>query len=278
MLEKVVEIAKEAGGFLIENFGRITFEVAEKRARDFVTEIDLKAEEIIIRRLKESFPGTEILAEESGGERTQEGDLWIVDPLDGTTNFIHKVPIFAVSIAFLSNGQRRLGVVYDPSRDEVFSAEKNKGTWLNGQPATVSKKWDTADALIATGFPFRSLDIIDPYLECFKKIFLKIAGMRRAGSASLDLCYVASGRYDGFWEFGLSPWDIAAGSLLVEEAGGVVTDFWGGKDFLWRGDIVTGSQSIHKALVTETKASFNEVRPDRDETLTPSQKKASDRR
>lgn len=248
------QAAREASKILIENLGSIGSEdIEKKQVADFVTRVDRESERTIIEVIKEAFPEHRILAEETGGNRHEKGFLWIIDPLDGTTNYIHSYPMFAISIALQFNGDIIVGVVYDPLRDEMFWAEKGRGAFLNGKRLDISKRTvEMKNALIATGFPFRAKKLIDDYLELFKEVFLASSDLRRAGSAALDLAYVAAGRCDGFYEIGLSPWDVAAGSLLVEEAGGVVTDFRGGSEHIWTGNIVAAHRDIHGDLIKFT--------------------------
>lgn len=229
--------------------------VATKQQSDYVTEVDRAAEAAIIEILREAYPKYGILAEESGatpGSEAQDGEddyQWIIDPLDGTTNFIHGFPQYAVSIALAHKGVVQQGVVYDPTRNELFTASKGGGAFLNEKRIRVSSRAKLADALIGTGFPYRTFDKADQYLKIFKDLTQKCAGMRRPGAASLDLAWVACGRMDGFWEFGLSPWDMAAGSLLISEAGGLVGDLKGEPDYLDSGDIVGGNPKVFAQLL-----------------------------
>jgi myo-inositol-1(or 4)-monophosphatase len=183
---------------------------------------------------------------------------WIVDPLDGTTNFIHGFPVFAVSVAARSSEGILAGAVYDPTRDELFSAARGEGAWLNGEAIHVSAVADPSRALVGTGFPFRNARFTEPYLDSFERVFAAVSDIRRAGSASVDLAYVACGRLDGFWELGLSPWDTAAGWLLIEEAGGVVTDDRGGPEVFGRGHVVAGGPAVHRTLLEIARACFGE--------------------
>lgn len=227
--------------------------VAAKQPNDFVTEVDRAAEAAIIEVLQEAYPNYGILAEESGetagkGKRDAEFQ-WIIDPLDGTTNFIHGLPQYAVSIALARGGTVEQAVVFDPNRNELFTASKGAGAFLNERRIRVSKRTKLQDSLIGTGFPYRMFDHVDTYLAIFKELTQKTAGLRRPGAASLDLCYVACGRYDGFWEFGLSPWDMAAGSLVIAEAGGLVSDLDGETNYLQTGNIVAGTPKVFAPLL-----------------------------
>jgi myo-inositol-1(or 4)-monophosphatase len=252
-----IRAAKLAGQFILDNLGRISKnEVDIKKASDFVTRVDKESEKIIIDTIKENFPDHFFLAEESVKEDKTEGYRWIIDPLDGTTNYIHRYPVFSVSIAQEYKSEVILGVIYDPLREELFTAEKGKGAFLNKQPIKVSEVSSLKDSLITTGFPFRRKELIDLYLNLFQNVFLKVSDLRRAGSAALDLAYLACGRCEGFFEIGLSPWDIAAGEILIKEAGGVITDFGGGNEYLSTGNIVAGNPAIHEKLLLEVKSIF----------------------
>ncbi len=226
--------------------------VASKQPNDFVTEVDKAAEAAIIETLQDAYPGYGILAEESGqisgkGKREEEYQ-WIIDPLDGTTNFIHGLPQYAVSIALAKNGIVEQAVIFDPNRNELFTASKGAGAFLNERRIRVSKRLKLQDALIGTGFPYRMLDKLDLYLDIFKEVVQKTAGQRRPGAASLDLAYVACGRYDAFWEFGLAPWDMAAGALMISEAGGLVSDLRGEASYLDTGNIIAGTPKVFSPL------------------------------
>ena len=227
--------------------------VSIKQPNDFVTEVDRAAEASIIETLQEAYPGYGILAEESGetaGKGNNDAEYqWIIDPLDGTTNFIHGMPQYAVSIALAKAGVVEQAVVFDPNRNELFTASKGAGAFLNERRIRVSKRLKLQDALIGTGFPYREFQHIDTYLAIFKELTQKTAGLRRPGAASLDLAYVACGRYDGFWEFGLAPWDMAAGSLLISEAGGLVSDLRGETNYLETGNIIAGTPKVFSQLL-----------------------------
>ena len=223
--------------------------VQSKSPNDFVTEVDRAAEQAIIEVLRDAFPGHGILAEESGESGPESEFTWIIDPLDGTTNFIHGLPQYAVSIAQTKNGVLEHAVVYDPNTNELFTASRGAGAFLNDRRIRVSRRTRLNEALIGTGFPFRRFDHVDAYLAMFKELTQKTAGIRRPGAASLDLAYVAAGRFDGFWEMGLSPWDMAAGVLLIQEAGGLVSDLSGEANYLATGNLVAGSPKIFGQLL-----------------------------
>ncbi len=252
-LELAVRAAREAGNIIRASYAALLpGDVAEKRLNDLVTTVDVAAQEVIVGRIRGGFSGDFIIAEESLDKRINEGidraasRRWYIDPLDGTTNYIHAFPIFAVSLALEeADGRLVLGVTFDPMRDELFHAIRGQGAYLNGTPIRVSGIPDRAKALFVTGFPFRSHKHLDDYLRTFKFFFNAVRGIRRAGSAALDLAYVAAGRADAFWELTLSPWDMAAGIVLVEEAGGKVTDFFGGRESLENGHIVASNAKFH---------------------------------
>jgi len=252
MLNVAVNAARKAGSIINRaSLDLDTLKVTTKSTNDFVTEVDQRAEEAVIETLLTAYPGHGILAEESGrthGAKNSEY-VWIIDPLDGTTNFIHGFPQYAISIALARKGVVEQAVVFDPNRNELFTASKGAGAFLNDRRIRVSKRLRLADALIGTGFPYRQFSNVDTYLAIFKELTQKTAGLRRPGAASLDLAYVAAGRLDGFWEFGLSPWDMAAGSLLISEAGGLVSDLSGESDYLTTGNIVAGTPKVFPPLM-----------------------------
>ena len=252
MLNIAVKAARAAGAIINRAALDIDLlKVNTKSPNDFVTEVDHASERAIIDILLESYPGHGILAEESGRSRGAKHSehVWIIDPLDGTTNFIHGLPTYAVSIALAHRGQVQQAVVYDPARNDMFYASKGRGAFLNDRRLRVSKRTRLADALIGTGFPFRKGDDFKHYLQMLETVMRSCAGLRRPGAAALDLCYVAAGWYDGFFETGLQPWDVAAGSLLISEAGGLIGNFTGEADFLHRREIVAGSPKIYGQLV-----------------------------
>ena len=250
MLNIGIRAARAAGDHIVRSMDRIErLNVSSKGLNDFVSDVDKRAEEIIIDTIHKSYPGHGILAEESGQHGTHEFQ-WIVDPLDGTTNFLHGFPHFAVSIALEYRGQLDQAVVYDPLKQELFTASKGGGAFLNNRRIRVSQHKSLQGALLGTGFPFGESDRLEIFIESFRAIFPMTAGIRRAGTASLDLAYVACGRLDGFWEYGLKIWDMAAGALLITEAGGIVSSINTNENFLKDGNIVTGNAKIHKELST----------------------------
>jgi myo-inositol-1(or 4)-monophosphatase len=223
-------------------------EVRSKRVNDFVTKVDGAAEEAIIETVRKAYPDHAFLAEESGASGESEY-TWIIDPIDGTTNFIHGFPQYCVSIAVRHREALAHAVVYDPVKNELFTASKGRGAFLNERRIRVSKALKLDGALIGTGFPFRELDRLERYMTQLRKMMETAAGVRRAGAAALDLAYVACGRLDGFWELGLSPWDMAAGALLISESGGLVSDLDGEQTYLECGDICAGTPKVFPALL-----------------------------
>ena len=251
-----IDAARQAGALLMQSFGKLSQDQIETKNRsDFVTEVDKASEKKVIDLIKAKYPDHKIFAEETTRDETG-GYRWIIDPLDGTTNYIHGVPIFSVSIGLELDGEIILGVVYDPTRDEMFYAEMGKGAYLNDLPIHVSNTADPAVALLATGYPFRVMHLIDPYQESFKGLFRKVSGIRRAGSAAIDLVYVAAGRFDGFWELDLHAWDIAASYVILQEAGGMITDFAGGDDVLKTGNTVASNSLLHAEILDVVKDVF----------------------
>lgn len=253
MLNVAIKAARAAGAII--NRAALDVEsvrISQKQVNDFVTEVDQAAENIIIETLLTAYPGHGILAEESGqahGAKDSEF-VWIIDPLDGTTNFIHGFPVYCVSIALAVRGKIEQAVIYDPSRNDLFTATKGRGAYLNERRIRVSKRTRLGESLISTGFPFRPGDNFKAYLAMMADIMPRTAGLRRPGAAALDLAYVAAGFCDGFFETGLSIWDIAAGSLLVTEAGGLVGNFTGEADFLEQKECLAGNPRIYGQLVT----------------------------
>jgi len=252
------EAARVGGRILAARFAEPhRVRVEAKGLHDFVTAVDHEAEAAVIGHLRARFPQHAVMAEESAPRAAAADHRWIIDPLDGTTNFIHGVPTFAVSVALEDRDGLLAGAIHDPIRDETFHAHRGGGARLNGRVVRCSEPARTGEALIATGFPFRELARLDRYLVAFEEFVRSTAGLRRAGSASLDLAYTACGRYDGFWEIGLSRWDIAAGVLLVREAGGRVTDVRGGDTMLETGDIAAAGAGFHQTLLAVTRRAFD---------------------
>lgn len=243
--------ARQAGTIILRAQDQIeNLKIIEKGRNDFVSQVDKAAEAVIIDTIKKAYPHHSILAEESGLSRSDDEDIvWIIDPLDGTTNFLRGFPHFCISIALKAQGKVQHGVIYDPVRDELFSASRGQGAQVNGKRLRVSKMDKVEGSLLGTGFPYRDFSRLDPYLAFFKAVIPRCAGIRRAGAAALDLAYVASGRLDGFWEFGLSPWDIAAGGLMIQEAGGWITTITGEPDYLNGDSILAGTPKVYQQML-----------------------------
>ncbi|OIO81450.1 MAG: inositol monophosphatase [Candidatus Omnitrophica bacterium CG12_big_fil_rev_8_21_14_0_65_43_15] len=245
------EAAQKAGKYMIKrmgNYGRVSYK--SNNTINLVTEVDKKSEEIIIKHIRRSFPEHDFLAEESGASRSKRsGYKWIIDPIDGTTNYAHSLGIFCASIGLEKNGQVIAGVVHDPSRDELFCAEKNKGAYLNNKRIHVSAVNNISESMLVTGFAYNIKEAKYTNIENFKNFLLASQAVRRLGSAAIDLCYVACGRFDGFWEVGLNPWDTAAGSLIAEEAGAELADFKGSKYSIYDKQILASNGKIHKQML-----------------------------
>jgi myo-inositol-1(or 4)-monophosphatase len=252
MLNIAIKAARAAGAIINRaSMDLDLLRINTKGPNDFVSEVDQAAEQVIIETLLQAYPGHGILAEESGREHGARDSeyVWIIDPLDGTTNFIHGFPVYAVSIALAHRGVVQQAVVYDPSRNDLFYATKGRGAYLNDRRLRVSKRTRMQDALIGTGFPFRRGDNFKRYLKIFEEVMQQCAGLRRPGAAALDLCYVAAGYYDAFFETGLNPWDVAAGSLIITEAGGLIGNFTGESDYLYQREVVAATPRIYGQLV-----------------------------
>ena len=230
-LLEIATWARQAGKILMSGVGQ-KIQIDHKSEIDLVTEIDRLSEDFLLDHIRERYPDDRIVAEESGIIQGNTGNVWHIDPLDGTINYAHGIPIFAVSLGYMQDGELRLGVVYDPVRDECYTAKRGKGAFLNGKPLQVSAADELIQSLLVTGFPYDIRERQDNNLDHYSNLSLQSQGVRRLGSAALDLCYVAAGRFDGFWEVQIQSYDIAAGILIVEEAGGTVTDVYGGQDFL----------------------------------------------
>lgn len=260
ILNIAVKAARRAGSIINRASMEIDkIEVRSKQSNDFVTEVDRAAENAIIEVIRDAYPEHAILAEESGETGAESEFQWIIDPLDGTTNFIHGFPQYAISIAIAERGVIQHAVVYDPNRNELFTASKGRGAFLNDRRIRVSKRDRLADCLIGTGFPFKDMAHIDSYLAMFKDLAGKTAGLRRPGAAALDLAWLACGRIDGFFEIGLMPWDMAAGSLLATEAGGLASDFTGEGDYLKSGNLIAGSPKVFTQLLQIVQAHASEA-------------------
>jgi myo-inositol-1(or 4)-monophosphatase len=265
MLNIAVKAARAAGAII--NRAALDLDllkISSKGPNDFVSEVDQAAEQAIIDILLQAYPGHGILAEESGREHGAKHSeyVWIIDPLDGTTNFLHGFPVYAVSIALAHRGQVQQAVVYDPTRNDLFFASRGRGAFLNDRRLRVSKRTRMAEALIGTGFPFRKGDNFKRYVKMFEEVMQHCAGLRRPGAAALDLCYVAAGYYDGFFETGLNPWDVAAGSLMITEAGGLIGNFTGEADYLYQREVVAGTPKVYGQLVQMLSPYTRVIKPD----------------
>jgi myo-inositol-1(or 4)-monophosphatase len=272
MLNIAVKAARAAGAII--NRAALDLEVLKvgsKGPNDYVTEVDQAAEQAIIDVLLEAYPAHGILAEESGRSRGNKSSeyVWIIDPLDGTTNFVHGFPVYAVSIALAHRGVVQQAVVYDPTRNDLFYASRGRGAFLNDRRLRVSKRTRLADALVGTGFPFRRGDNFKRYVKIMEEVMQACAGLRRPGAAALDLCYVAAGWYDGFFETGLNPWDVAAGSLMITEAGGLVGNFTGEADYLYQREVVAGNPKVYGQLVQLLSAYTKVIKDEPDAALVP---------
>ncbi len=250
MLTIAVRAARAAGTIIYRSMDKVdNLQITTKAANDFVSDVDRQAEMAIIDILRKAYPDHAIKGEENGELSGNENFQWIIDPLDGTTNFLHGFPQFSVSIAFKQNGRLSQAVVFNPVNQELFTASRGEGAMLNDRRIRVSKQSGLQGALVGTGFPFKQQQHLDCYMDTFKALFPMTAGIRRPGSAALDLAYVASGRLDGFWEIALSDWDMAAGALLITEAGGLVSDFSGGEDYLKTGNVIAGNPKVFKEIL-----------------------------
>lgn len=248
-----IRAARLAGSIQMRYLNRLdTIKVAEKATNDYISEVDQACEQVIIETIRKAYPSHAILAEESGQSGKDDYE-WIIDPLDGTTNYLHGFPQFAISIALTYRGKLESAVVYDPLRDEMFTADRGNGAQLNDRRLRVSDRKSLDGALLGTGIPYNDQRYIDAYLDMMKEFAKKTAGIRRPGSAALDFCYVAAGRIDGFWELGLNVWDFAAGALIIQEAGGVVTDISGGTKYLETGNVIAGNLRVHGEMLKTIK-------------------------
>lgn len=255
-----LDAARAGARELLERFRSATLEVAEKERNDFVTAADLASERAVLAVLEDRVPAHRVLAEEGGAIGGGDGrHLWLVDPLDGTSNFMQGLPIWAVTVACRRDGETVAGVVLDPIGGNTFCAEKGGGSTWNGRPMRTSSRGGLDGSFVATGFPFKAKAALEPYLAAFQAVFLQARSIRRCGAAALDLAYTAGGVYDGFFEFRLSPWDLAAGCLMIEEAGGAVTDLDGGGRHLATGNVVGGSVAVQRDLLAAVSAHADEA-------------------
>lgn len=271
-LADLENLARQAGDVLRAAYEQ-EHHVDYKGAIDLVTEVDRRSEALILREIRRLFPGHRVLAEESGGVAGSDGYMWYVDPLDGTVNYAHGVPFFSVSIAYAQEGVTRLGVVYDPLRNELFAAERGAGAWLNGRPIRPSAVADLGKSLLVTGFPYNAWVTPDDNVGNFARFSKCTQGVRRLGSAALDLCYIAAGRLDGYWELTLHPWDVAAGGLIAEQAGARVTDLLGRPDYLSPPNaILAAAPGIHAAMLQVLQGAADQAQSRRADLTAEGQK------
>jgi myo-inositol-1(or 4)-monophosphatase len=252
MLNIAIRAARNAGNVIVQGFEDLdSVEVEQKSLNDYVSSVDKEAELAIIGTLKKAYPDHSFIAEESGTEMGKDTDhQWIIDPLDGNTNFINGIPHFAISIALKVKGRTEVGIVFDPMRNELFSAVRGQSSQINGYRTRTSTVPQLPGTLLATGFPFKAKHNTEAYLSIFGEFFANVADMRASGCPSLDLAYVATGRLNGFWQFALKPWDIAAGELLLKESGAMMTDFAGGNDYMKTGNVVAANPKLLKEMLT----------------------------
>lgn len=273
ILSTLDSLARQAGGILLAGYNsrpgfEHPLEVEHKGEIDLVTELDYRAESFLLEEIKTRFPSHRVVTEESGAIEGDRDHLWYIDPLDGTVNFVHGLPIFSVSLAYAQDGVLKLGAVYDPWREECFTAERGRGAWLNGEPVKVSSVKILEDGLLVTGFPYDIRTNPDNNLDHFVRFSLRAQGVRRLGSAALDLCYVAAGRLDGFWEIRLNAWDVAAGGLIAQEAGARVTEIHGEPDFLATPQSIVAANPYLHPLMLEVLNSITDP-PRANNCLTP---------
>jgi len=253
LCQEVVKIARDASKIIKDNYHKVSGnDIKFKQVNDLVSFVDLETEQYLIRRLSTLITNSSFLAEESGKiiNDGETGDyLWIIDPLDGTTNYIHGIPVFSISIALQYKSRTVVGVVYEVNQDECFYASEGHGAFMNDVPIKVSRTRQLSGSLVATGFPFREFEIVDEYLKIFRKLMKSTRGLRRLGSAAVDLAYVACGRFDSFYEFNLNPWDVAAGEFIIREAGGQVSDFNGNDNYLYGRQILASNSFVHSEML-----------------------------
>lgn len=262
LCQETIKIVTETADFLRTELGKVqTGDIETKSLNSLVSYVDKTAERQLVSKLSTLLPDAVFLTEEETVEQKKGEYRWIIDPLDGTTNFLHQVPMFAVSVALQHHDQTVLGVVYEVNRSECFYAWKGGGAFLNGRPIKVSDTQTLSESLLATGFPYYDFKWIDPYLNTFRHFIQNTRGVRRCGAAAVDLAYVAAGRFDGFYEYSLSAWDMAAGVIIIQEAGGQVTDFFGGADYLFGKNIIAGNPAIFQEISGVIKNEFQDILP-----------------
>jgi len=254
---EVIALAKETGRFFLDEINKVKVsDIQVKGLHDFVSYVDKTAEKRIVERLMELLPESGFVTEEETATHRGERYNWIVDPLDGTTNFLHHIPLYSVSIALMEDGEIVSGVIYEPNLDECFYAWKGGKSHLNDQEISVSEQNEMKNTLLATGFPYYDYGKLDGYIDLFKWFAQNTSGLRRLGSAAVDLAYTACGRFEGFYEYGLHSWDVAAGVFIVQQAGGTVTDFTGGKDYIFGGELLASNTVLHKPLLDAVREHF----------------------
>jgi myo-inositol-1(or 4)-monophosphatase len=258
LLQETIPVVKAAGAFIRQELGRVSEDaVEEKSLNSLVSYVDTTAEKRLVKALQELLPGSTFLTEEGTVTAQKSNYQWIIDPLDGTTNFLHQIPVFSVSVALQEGGQTILGIVYEINRDECFYAIKGQGAFLNGRPIRVTANIFLKDTLLATGFPYYNYDRIEGYLQVLKTLMAHSRGIRRLGSAAVDLAYVAAGRFDAFYEYSLNAWDVAAGAFIVQEAGGEVMDFSGGANYLYGQELIAGTPAIAQEVLQLIRQFFS---------------------
>ncbi len=256
LMNVMVAAVRKAGRSLARDFGEVAqLQVSIKGPANFVSKADTKAEEVLYQELSRARPAYSFLMEEGGEvEGSDKSHRWIIDPLDGTTNFLHSIPLFCISVGLERDGQLVAGVIFNPITDELYTAEKGKGAFLNDRRLRVAARTTLADCVVATGIPHRGRDNHPRFLREMERVLKEVAGMRRTGAAALDLAWTAAGRFDGYWEYDIKPWDMAAGIVLMREAGGFVTDIDSGPDMLAKGNIIAGNDKIRKALLAQIES------------------------
>jgi len=258
LCNQVIAIAKETGNFFLQEINKVkSSDIEEKGLHDFVSYVDKTAEARIVAELKKRLPGAGFLAEEGTSALKGEKYNWVIDPLDGTTNFLHHIPLYSVSIALMEKENTILGVVHEPNLNECFYAWKGDAARMNGKEIKVSDQYSLKDSLLATGFPYNNYGKLQGYMDVFMHFAKNTSGLRRLGSAAVDLAYTACGRYEGFYEYGLHPWDVAAGAFIVQQAGGKVTDFNGGSNFIFNGEMLASNNLLHTELLESIRQHFD---------------------
>lgn len=260
ILNIAINAARQAGSIMLRYRDQLnTLSVTEKSQNNPVSEVDVRAEQIIIQTIQKAYPRHTIIAEESGVIEGSENVTWIIDPLDGTSNYLHGYPHYAVSIAVKVDSRIEHGVIYDPSRQEIFSASRGRGARVNNHRMRVGKRKELNECLVASGFAAHRVELTQTYFDTLKDMAKQCAGLRRGGSAALDLAYVACGRLDGVWEFKLQPWDVAAGALMIREAGGLISDFDGGENYLQSGNVIAANPKVFKQLHKALRATLKDI-------------------